>query len=123
MQRHVPLWLSVHAQRAIAVLVTAIALGLPMFRLLPLAYNWINRRRLFYWYAQLKKLEASFDTGPVNQHLVKAQAEVERIEEAVSHIHFPLTFSDQLYNLRSHIDIVRRKISSHGNAPGRVAAE
>ena len=123
MQRHVPLWLSVHAQRAIAVLVAAIALGLPTARLLPLAYNWINRRRLFYWYAQLKKLEASFDTSPVNQHLAKAQAEVERIEEAVSHIHFPLTFSDQLYNLRSHIDIVRRKITSHGNAPGRVAAE
>ncbi|MGA7184161.1 MAG: hypothetical protein WBY67_12800, partial [Pseudolabrys sp.] len=32
MQRHLPLWLSVHAQRAIAVLVTAIALGLPLFR-------------------------------------------------------------------------------------------
>jgi TRAP-type uncharacterized transport system substrate-binding protein len=106
MQRHLPLWLSVHAQRAIAVLVTAIALGLPMFRFLPMAYNWITRRRLFYWYAQLKKLEAS-------------QAEIERIEEAVSHIQFPLTFSDQLYNLRSHIDIVRRKITSHGNARGR----
>jgi TRAP-type uncharacterized transport system substrate-binding protein len=123
MQRHLPLWLSVHAQRAIAVLVTAVALSFPMFRFLPTAYNWINRRRLFYWYAQLKKLEASFDTSPVNQHLGKAQAEVERIEEAVSHIHFPLTFSDQLYNLRSHIDIVRRKITSHGNAPGRVPAE
>jgi hypothetical protein len=48
---------------------------------------------------------------------------IERIEEAVSHIRFPLTFSDQLYNLRSHIEIVRRKIASHGNAPGRVAAE
>jgi hypothetical protein len=123
MQRHLPLWLSVHAQRAIAVLVTAIALGLPMFRFLPWAYNWITRRRLFYWYAQLKKLEASFDTSPVNQHLAKAQTEIERIEEAVSHIHFPLTFSDQLYNLRSHIDIVRRKITYHGNAPGRVAAQ
>jgi TRAP-type uncharacterized transport system substrate-binding protein len=123
MQRHLPLWLSVHAQRAIAVLVTAIALGLPMFRFLPWAYNWITRRRLFYWYAQLKKLEASFDAGPVNQHLAETQAEIERIEDAVSHIHFPLTFSDQLYNLRSHIEIVRRKITSQGNAPGRVAAE
>jgi TRAP-type uncharacterized transport system substrate-binding protein len=123
MQRHVPLWLSVHAQRAIAVLVTAIALGLPMSRFLPMAYNWIMRRRLFYWYAQLKKLEASFDASPVNQHLAATQAEIERIEEAVSHIQFPLTFSDQLYNLRSHIDIVRRKITSHGDAPGRGAAE
>jgi hypothetical protein len=123
MQRHLPLWLSVHAQRAIAVLLTAAALAFPMFRFLPTAYNWINRRRLFYWYAQLKKLEASFDTSPANQHLAETQAEIERIEDAVSHIHFPLTFSDQLYNLRSHIEIVRRKITSQGNAPGRVAAE
>jgi len=122
MQRHVPLWLSVHAQRAIAVLVAAIALGLPTARLLPLAYNWITRRRLFYWYAQLKALEASFD-GPMNKHLSEKQAEIERIEEAVSHIRFPLTFSDQLYNLRSHIEIVRRKIASHANTPGQMAAE
>ena len=123
MQRHLPLWLSVHAQRAIAVLVTAIALGLPLFRFLPSAYNWLTRRRLVYWYAQLKALEASFDLGPMDKPLTEKQAEIERIEEAVSHIRFPLTFSDQLYNLRSHIDIVRRKLSSHINAPGRMAAE
>jgi TRAP transporter TAXI family solute receptor len=123
MQRHLPLWLSVHAQRAIAVLVTAIALGLPLFRFLPSAYNWITRRRLVYWYAQLKALEASFDAEPADKPLTEKQAEIERIEEAVSHIRFPLTFSDQLYNLRSHIEIVRRKITSHVNAPGRMAAE
>jgi hypothetical protein len=123
MQRHLPLWLSVHAQRAIAVLVTVIALGLPLFRFLPVAYNWITRRRLFYWYAQLKALEASFDTDPTGKHLTQKQAEIERIDEAVSRIRFPLTFSDQLYNLRSHIDIVRRKVTSHVNAPGRTATE
>jgi len=123
MQRHLPLWLSVHAQRAIAVLVTAVALGLPMFRFLPTAYNWLTRRRLFHWYAQLKALEASFNDSLTDKHLAEKQAEIERIEEAVSHISFPLTFSDQLYQLRSHIDIVRRKITSHANAPGRVAAE
>jgi TRAP-type uncharacterized transport system substrate-binding protein len=123
MQRHLPLWLSVHAQRAIAVLVAAIALGLPLFRFLPWAYNWITRRRLFYWYAQLKALEASFDADQMDKRLTEKQVEIERIEEAVSHISFPLTFSDQLYNLRSHIEIVRRKITSHVNAPGRMAAE
>jgi len=66
MQRHVPLWLSVHVQRALAVLLTALAIGYPMFRLMPVAYTWINRRRLFYWYAQLKALEASFDSDPTD---------------------------------------------------------
>jgi TRAP-type uncharacterized transport system substrate-binding protein len=123
MQRHLPLWLSVHVQRALAVLVTAVAIGFPLFRFLPVAYNWIKRRRLFYWYAQLKALEASFDTDPMDKHLAEKQVDIERIEDAVSHIRFPLTFSDQVYNLRSHIDIVRRKIASRVNATGRTAAE
>ena len=63
-------------------------------------------------------MEASFDTDPTDKYLARKQAEIERIEDAVSHIQFPLTFSDQVYNLRSHIDIVRHKIASHGKAPG-----
>jgi TRAP-type uncharacterized transport system substrate-binding protein len=123
MQRHLPLWLSVHVQRAIAVLVTAIAIGFPLFKLLPLAYNWMTRRRLFHWYAKLKALEASFDADPMDMHSADTRAEIERIEDAVSHIHIPLTFSDQVYNLRSHIDIVRRKIASRNNAQARISAE
>jgi TRAP-type uncharacterized transport system substrate-binding protein len=123
MQRHLPLWLSVHVQRAIAVLVTGIAIGFPLFRFLPQLYNWITRRRLFYWYGQLKLLEASFDANSNDKHLAEKQAELDRIEDAVSHIRFPLTFSDHVYNLRSHIDIVRRKTTSRTHASGTGAAE
>jgi TRAP-type uncharacterized transport system substrate-binding protein len=123
MQRYLPLWLSVHAQRAIAALVAAVAIGFPLFHFLPQIYNWLTRRRLIYWYGQLKALEASFDASPGVENLTEKQAAVELIEEAVSHIRIPLTFSDQLYNLRSHIDIVRRKITARVNAPENVAAE
>jgi len=116
MQRHLPLWMSVHVQRAIAVLVTAIAIGFPLFRFLPQLYNWVTRRRLFCWYGQLKTLEASFETNSNDLDLMEKQAEIERIEDAVSHIRFPLTFADQVYTLRSHIDIVRRKIAARANA-------
>jgi hypothetical protein len=117
------LWLSVHVQRAIAVLVAGIAICVPLFHYLPLIYRWSTRRRLLVWYGQLKALEASFDTNLNNRRLLEKQAEVDRIEDAVSHIRYPLTFTDQLYNLRSHIDIVRRKIASRANASGRIAAE
>jgi NMT1-like family len=122
-QRYLPLWLSVHAQRAIAVLVAGLAIGLPTFRFLPVFYQWVMRRRLIYWYAKLKALEASFDANANAISLPETKIEVERIEDAVSHIQFPLTFTDQLYNLRSHIDIVRRKIASRTNTPGSMAAE
>ena len=45
----------------------------------------------------------------------EVQNEFQRIEDAVSHIHFPLAFSDQVYNLRSHIEIVRRRATGREN--------
>src|SRR3974390_2024302 len=50
MQRHLPLWVSIHVQRAIAVLVTAIAIGLPLLHFVPQGFNWMTRRRLLHWY-------------------------------------------------------------------------
>jgi hypothetical protein len=122
MQRHLPLWISIHVQRAIAVLVTCIAIGLPLLHFLPQTYNWMIRRRLFYWYAELRTLESSFESITSHKQLLDKQAEIERIEHDLSKIHFPLTFSDQVYNLRHHIDLVRRKIASRLGSLGRVAA-
>jgi len=87
--------------------------------------NLINADEVFgrHRYAQLKALEASFESSSNDKHLIEKQAEIERIEDAVSHIRFPLTFSDQVYTLRSHIDIVRRKIAARNSAAGRIAAE
>jgi TRAP-type uncharacterized transport system substrate-binding protein len=123
MQRHLPLWLSIHVQRAIAVLITGIAIGLPLLHFVPQGYNWMTRRRLLHWYAQLKALEASFDSSENHKDLLDKQAEIESIEDALSKIHFPLTFSDQVYNLRNHIDFVRRKIASRLRYSRQVAAE
>jgi TRAP-type uncharacterized transport system substrate-binding protein len=122
LQRHLPLWLSVHVQRAIAVLVTGIAVGLPLLHFVPQTYNWMTRRRLFYWYAELRALENSFGSAINQKHLVQMLAEVERIEDSLHKIHFPLTFADQVYTLRGHIDIVRQKIASRLRYSGQVAA-
>ncbi len=111
LERHLPLWLTVHAQRAIAAVVTFIAVGVPMLHYFPMLYRWNMRRRLVDWYGQLKALELSIDTNPTEQNLIAKQAEVERIEGAVSRTRFPLSFADQLYDLRGHIDIVRRRLT------------
>lgn len=123
LQKYLPLWMTVHAQRAIAVLVTAIAIGLPAFHYLPLLYQWIMRRRLLYWYGELKSLETSIDSNGSGGDLNQQQAELDRIEKAVSHIRFPLAFADQLYDLRGHIHIVRRRFAPKTNAAERAMAE
>ena len=115
MQRHVPLWLSVHIQRLIAVIAAVVAVIIPLFHYLPMLYRWTVRRRLLYWYGRLQALEASIDSNPGGSHLAEVQIELQHIDEAVTRIHFPLAFSDQVYNLRSHIEIVRRRTTTREN--------
>jgi hypothetical protein len=71
----------------------------------------------------LKVLVASIDANPSDKHLIERLFEVERIEDAASRIRFPLAFTDQLYNLRSHIDIVQRRLTPRASPSLRVAAE
>ncbi len=97
LQKYLPLWMTVHAQRAIAVMVAAVAIGLPVFHYMPMLYQWIMRRRLFYWYGQLKALETPIDAKTSESNRNEQQVELERIEHAVSHIHFPLAFTNQVY--------------------------
>lgn len=84
LQRHLPLWLNVHAQRGIAVLVTAIVFGLSLFRSLPAAYEWHIRRRLLYWYRQRKTLEGSVEREQSSKDKVATRAAVDKFEEAVT---------------------------------------
>src|SRR5262249_32278791 len=115
MQRHVPMWLSVHIQRLIAVLATVIAVVIPLFHYLPILYRWTVRRRLLYWYARLQGLEESMESASNN--VADTRTELQRIEDGVSRIHVPLHFSDQVYTLRSHIDIVRRRATAREDLP------
>jgi hypothetical protein len=61
-------------------------------------------------YQQLKALEASIGSAPTPAELSEKLRELDQIDAAVSRISVPLPFSDQLYDLRGHIDLVRRRL-------------
>jgi TRAP transporter TAXI family solute receptor len=112
LDRYLPLWLTVHAKRAIAVALTLIAVVFPLLHYFPILYKWRTRQRLLQWYRQLKALEASIDANPSSGALALKQAEIDRIETLAAQSRVPLSFSDQMYDLRVHIDIVRRRLAS-----------
>jgi uncharacterized protein len=123
-----PFWVtafaSEHGVRTALLLIPILSILVPLMRILPALYNWMQRRSLLYWYRQLKTLEHNIDVEPTENHLAEKQAELERIDAAVSRIRVPLYFSDQLYDLRSHIDLVRRRLTPRSPALMRaVAAE
>ena len=100
----------------------AVALLLPLTRALPALYVWLIRRRLTYWYRQLKTLERNLDSGGAKYDAGALQAEFERIDSGVRRIRVPLFYSDKLYDLRGHIDLIRQRLAMRP-MPTRMAAE
>jgi hypothetical protein len=84
-------------------------------------YTWMVRRKIFYWYRQLKQLEGSLDSRGAKLDETAHQAELERIDGAVRRIQVPLHFSSELYDLRLHIDLVRQRLSAQPSM--KLAAE
>jgi uncharacterized protein len=121
----IPFWvtgvLHTHGTSIVLLAIPILSILVPLGRLLPMLYTWTVRRRLLYWYQEMKSLEMRLDRSPSPAQLAEAKLELERIDSAVSRIKVPLPFSDQFYDLRGHIDLVRRKFTPRA-APVLVPA-
>uniref|UniRef100_UPI0035B08A7C TAXI family TRAP transporter solute-binding subunit n=1 Tax=Hylemonella sp. TaxID=2066020 RepID=UPI0035B08A7C len=113
LQRYLPFTLANLLERMWLALGLIIALLLPLGRIVPPLYEFRVRSRVFRWYAQLRQIEERLQTG---QTTVDALVqELDELETRVGRIRIPLSYADELYALRNHIDLVRRRL--RGEAP------
>ena len=116
LQRYLPFWLANLFERMWPVLVTLIAVLLPLSRMLPPLYEFRVRSRIFRWYGQLRALEAEVGT----RDAAEIGDGLDALERRVERIAVPLAYVDELYALRSHIGLVRGRLTP---APRERAAD
>jgi hypothetical protein len=110
LRRYLPFWVATFLIRMKILLLPLLALFFPLVRLLPPFYRWRVRARIFRWYDQLQEVEDQVqrcEDGVRAEHLL---ARLDWIESQVSHITIPRGFSQELYNMRLHIDMLRKKL-------------
>jgi len=117
LQRYLPFWLANLVDRMWPVLVTIVAALIPLSRMLPPLYTFRVRSRIFRWYRQLREVENAIGRRP-NDELLRELAEIER---RVEHINVPLSYTDELYSLRTHIHMVAERLVADP-APARAGA-
>jgi uncharacterized protein len=111
-----------HGAQTLLLIIPMLTIVFPLMKLVPILYTWSIRRRLLYWYHQLKLLERSLDHARAPEEIAAQRGKIEHIDAAVRRIRVPLNFSDQFYDLRGHIDLVRQRLSPQA-AVMRLAAE
>jgi uncharacterized protein len=112
LQRYLPFWVANVIDRMWVVVISLAALLIPLSKILPPLYQWRIRKRIYRWYAQLRdvEIEAQTISGNMPDKASPLIARLNEIETHVNDITVPLSYADEVYFLRQHIDMVRSKL-------------
>lgn len=107
LQRYLPFWLAVLVDRLIVLLVPIVALLIPLLRIAPAIYTWRVRSKVFRCYGELKFMEDDLKNNFDPARLPDYRSRLDAIEDEASLLHVPLGFTDLVYTLREHVNLVR----------------
>jgi TRAP-type uncharacterized transport system substrate-binding protein len=105
LQRFLPFWLANLVDRMWIALLSIVAVLIPLSRIVPPLVDLRIRSRVFRWYGRLRAIETE-TTRPADERL----QELDEIEGKLDDVKLPLSYADELYALRSHIQMVRRRL-------------
>ena len=108
LQRYLPFWLANLVDRMWVALFSIIAILIPLSRLVPPLYEFRVRSRIFRWYRNLRDIENDMeDTTETREELMHR---LDKLDARVASIAVPLSYTDEVYALRTHIDLVRARL-------------
>ncbi len=106
LQRYLPFWFANMVERMWPVLLSIAAILIPLSRFLPPLYEFRIRSRIFRWYGQLREIETAVGQRPTTE----LSKELDDIEAHLEQVTVPLSYADELYSLRGHINMVRDRL-------------
>ncbi len=103
LQRFLPFWAATLVDRLKIMLLPFIALLLPLMKIMPPLYRWRIRSRIYRWYDELHRIDTKLADN-FNQSLLD---DLQRIESEIRKVHVPLSYAEELYDLRLHVALIR----------------
>lgn len=114
LQRYLPFWLANLVDRMWVVLASIIVVLIPLSRVLPPLYELRVRSRVFRWYGKLRQIEEGVADADEPHEAQALMDELDGLDARVRRLNVPLSHADELYALRSHIELVRGKLRALG---------
>jgi hypothetical protein len=95
-------------------LIPIIALMIPLMRILPPLYRWRVRSRIYRWYRHLREIEERMTADLSPESLQSLKMELNLLQDDVTEQDAPLSYTDELYHLRTHIKLVKERLETSG---------
>lgn len=110
LQRYLPFWTASLLDRLKVMLLPLFALLLPLIKIMPAIYNWRMRSRIYPWYREVLAIDHQMAAGELD--VEQSLRELAEIERKVTQVSVPLSFAEELYDLRRHINLARQRLEA-----------
>ncbi|MFN7055462.1 TAXI family TRAP transporter solute-binding subunit [Hyphomonas sp.] len=108
LRRYFPFGVANFLDRAWVLAIPLLTLAFPLVRAAPPLYRWRVRRKIYVWYKDLRELEEKGRALPVGEARKEVAEELEALQVEIGKLAVPLSYTDDLYRLRSHIEFVKQ---------------
>ncbi|MEM9179319.1 MAG: TAXI family TRAP transporter solute-binding subunit [Pseudomonadota bacterium] len=98
-------------ERAWVFLIPLAALLIPLVQMAPPVYRWRIRRKIYVWYNDLHELERRGFDAADDATRQQVLTDIQSLQHEVGQVEVPVSYNDELYHLRSHINFVEALIA------------
>jgi TRAP transporter TAXI family solute receptor len=113
LQRFLPFWVAAWVDRLKIMIVPLLTILFPLFKVAPPFFRRRNRKRIYRWYAVLRDVEEGIYDASRRSYLL---GRLDDLEREVSAVVVPLSYMDEYFDLRVHIQYVRGRLERSGAA-------
>ena len=110
LQQYLPFQMASLLERLIKVLLPLLLLGYPIIAYAPTAYNWHIRNKLSKRYDSLVEIEEQLANNRSNKSAAEFDSMLADVEKKLNDEKIPSSFTNEVFILREHIELVQRKI-------------
>ncbi len=113
LQQYLPFQMASLIERLIKVLLPLLLLAYPIFAYAPAAYQWHIRNKISRRYESLVEIEEELSNNQSNKTRADFEAMLAEAERKLNAEKIPTSFTNEVFILREHIELVQRKIAKH----------
>jgi TRAP transporter TAXI family solute receptor len=116
LHEYFPFWMAELVGKLVILLIPILGVLYPVMHFLPRIYDWAMRSKVLRVYGELRVLEDATSRAQSNESdMHEMMAQLDRMEEQVNHLTMPITYASMLYELRTHIGLVRQRLKKHAD--------
>ena len=118
LMRYLPFWAASLVDRMVILVIPLLFILVPLSKVAGPLYRWRIRSRIYTWYRYLLDTDRRIVEGAVDDRAAEHR-KLDKLADELAEVEVPLSYSDELYQLKQHVEYVKRRLGQRDDQSGK----